>query len=139
MILGLGTKTGGNIAHGADSGIAGAFGEPDLAQRRVALGDTGPKPQIAATFAPGGDQLAGRLTHRYRHLDRAFCRVGDRYRDGQILLSQRVNVVLKGSVATEQIGALALKGLTQPVVTYNVPLVGSQAAFRVIEGGAPSA
>jgi adenylate cyclase len=43
-------------------------------------------------------------------------------KDGQILLSQRVNVALKGSVATEQVGALALKGLTQPVVTYNVPL-----------------
>jgi len=60
-------------------------------------------------------------------------------KDGQILLSQRVNVGLKGSVATEQVGALALKGLTQPVVAYNVPLVGGQAAFRVIEGGAPSA
>jgi adenylate cyclase len=60
-------------------------------------------------------------------------------KDGQILLSQRVNVALKGSVATEQVGAVALKGLTQPVVAYNVPLVGSQAAFRVIEGGAPSA
>jgi adenylate cyclase len=59
--------------------------------------------------------------------------------DGQILLSQRVNVALKGSIATEQVGALALKGLTQPVVAYNVPLVGGQAAFRVIEGGAPSA
>ena len=60
-------------------------------------------------------------------------------KDGQILLSQLVNVALKGSVATEQVGALALKGLTQPVVAYNVPLVGSPGAFRVIEGGAPSA
>jgi adenylate cyclase len=59
-------------------------------------------------------------------------------KDGQILLSQRVNVALRGSVATEQVGALALKGLTQPVVAYNVPLAGSsQAALRVIEGGAP--
>jgi adenylate cyclase len=33
-------------------------------------------------------------------------------KDGQILLSQRVNVALKGSVATEQFGALVLKGLT---------------------------
>jgi hypothetical protein len=33
-------------------------------------------------------------------------------KDGQILLGQRVNVALKGSVATEQLGALALKGLT---------------------------
>jgi class 3 adenylate cyclase len=60
-------------------------------------------------------------------------------KDGQILLSQRVNVALKGRVATEQVGALGLKGLAQPVVAYNVPLVSSQAAFRVIEGGAPNA
>ncbi len=60
-------------------------------------------------------------------------------KDGQILLSQRVNAALKGSLATEQVGALALKGLTQPVMAYNVPLAGGQAAFRVIEGGAPSA
>jgi adenylate cyclase len=60
-------------------------------------------------------------------------------KDGQILLSQRVNVALKGSVVTERVGALALKGLTQPVVAYNVPLVGGQAALRIIEGGAPSA
>ena len=59
-------------------------------------------------------------------------------KDGQILLSQRVNAALKGSVATEQVGALALKGLTQPVPAYNVPPVGAQAPSRVIEGGAPS-
>ena len=60
-------------------------------------------------------------------------------KDGQILLSQRINVALKGTLVTEQVGALTLKGLTQPVVAYNVPLVGSQAAFRIIEGGAPKA
>jgi adenylate cyclase len=60
-------------------------------------------------------------------------------KDGQILLSQRVNAVLAGNIATEQVGALALKGLIQPVLAYNVSLVGSQAAFRVIERGAPSA
>jgi class 3 adenylate cyclase len=60
-------------------------------------------------------------------------------RDGQILLSQRINAALRGSVVTEQVGALALKGLTQPVVAYNVPVAGSQAAFRVIEGGPTSA
>jgi class 3 adenylate cyclase len=47
--------------------------------------------------------------------------------DGQILLSQRVNVALRRSVATEEVGALALKGLTQPVVAYNVPLAATQA------------
>jgi class 3 adenylate cyclase len=56
-------------------------------------------------------------------------------KDGQILLSQRVNVGLKGSVATEQIGALTLKGLTQPVVAYNVPLATTPPALRVVEGG----
>jgi adenylate cyclase len=59
-------------------------------------------------------------------------------KDGQILLSQLVNVALKGSVATEQVGALALKGLTQPVVAYNVPFVVLQPALRVIEGGPQS-
>jgi class 3 adenylate cyclase len=59
-------------------------------------------------------------------------------RDGQILLSQRVNVALKGSVATEQLGPLTLKGLTQPVVAYNVPLAATQPPLRVIEGGSQS-
>src|SRR5213082_3245756 len=59
-------------------------------------------------------------------------------RDGQILLSQRINVALNGSIATEQLGPLALKGLTQPVVAYNVPLAAVQPAFRVIEGGPQS-
>jgi class 3 adenylate cyclase len=59
-------------------------------------------------------------------------------KDGQILLGQRVNVALKGSVATEQLGPLALKGFSQPVVAYNVPLAASQPALRVIEGGPPS-
>jgi adenylate cyclase len=58
-------------------------------------------------------------------------------KDGQILLSQRVNVALKGSVATEQVGALALKGLTHPVVAYNVPLAATQPALRIIEGSGP--
>jgi adenylate cyclase len=59
-------------------------------------------------------------------------------KDGQILLSQRVNVALKGRIATEQLGPLALKGLTQPVVAYNVPLGPIQQALRVIEGGPQS-
>jgi len=59
-------------------------------------------------------------------------------KDGQILLSQLVNVALKGSVATEQLGPLGLKGLTQPVVAYNVPLAATQPALRVIEGGPQS-
>jgi adenylate cyclase len=56
-------------------------------------------------------------------------------KDGQILLSQRVNAALRGSVVTEQLGALAIKGLSQPVLAYNVPLAASQPSLRVIEGG----
>ena len=60
------------------------------------------------------------------------------FRSHHILLSQRVNVALKGSVVTEQVGALALKGLAQPVVAYNIPLATSQPGLRVIEGGPQS-
>jgi class 3 adenylate cyclase len=59
-------------------------------------------------------------------------------KDGQILLSQRIDVALKGSLATEQMGTLTLKGLTQPVVAYNLPPAANQPALRVIEGGPQS-
>jgi adenylate cyclase len=63
------------------------------------------------------------------------CNVAARLRaeakDGQILLSQRVNVALKRGIATEQLGPLALKGLTQPVLAYNVPLASIQPALRL--------
>ena len=55
-------------------------------------------------------------------------------KDGQILLSQRIAAGLDGSIALEELGPLALKGLTQPIVAYNVPAAGGQAALRVIEG-----
>ena len=55
------------------------------------------------------------------------------------LLAQRVAVAVEETTPLEEVGELTLKGLTQPVVAYNVPLVGGQAAFRVIEGGAPNA
>ena len=53
-VLGLGTKTGGNIAYRTDRGITGAFGKADLAERRVTLCDAGAKPPIAAALAPDG-------------------------------------------------------------------------------------
>jgi class 3 adenylate cyclase len=59
-------------------------------------------------------------------------------KDGQILLSQRVAVAVEGTATLEEIGALTLKGLTQPVVAYNVPLTATQPALRVIEGGPES-
>jgi adenylate cyclase len=59
-------------------------------------------------------------------------------KDGQILISQRVAARLNDDIAIEDIGSLALKGLMQPVAAFNVPLVASQPALRVIEGGPPS-
>src|SRR5262249_36726188 len=42
--------------------------------------------------------------------------------DGQILVDQRIALAVEEMMALEEVGALALKGLTQPVVAYNVPL-----------------
>jgi adenylate cyclase len=41
-------------------------------------------------------------------------------RDGQILLSKRVAAAVEGSIGLEEIGNLALKGLSQAVAVYNV-------------------
>jgi adenylate cyclase len=59
-------------------------------------------------------------------------------KDGQILLGQRVAVAVEGTTTLEELGALPLKGLTQPVVAYNVPLAATHPALRVIEGGPES-
>ena len=59
-------------------------------------------------------------------------------KDGQILIGQRVAVAVEERTPLEEVGELSLKGLTQPVVAYNVPLAASQPAFRVIEGGPPN-
>jgi class 3 adenylate cyclase len=58
--------------------------------------------------------------------------------DGQILIGQRVAVAVEETITLEEVGALALKGLTQPVVAYDVPLAAIQPALRVIEGGPQS-
>jgi len=59
-------------------------------------------------------------------------------RDGQILIAGRVAAAVEKVMALEDLGSLALKGLTQPVSAFNVPLAASQPALRVIEGGPPS-
>jgi adenylate cyclase len=59
-------------------------------------------------------------------------------KDGQILVDQRVAVAVEEMLALEEVGMLNLKGLTQPVVAYNVRLATSQPALRVIEGGPQS-
>ena len=58
--------------------------------------------------------------------------------DGQILIGQRVAVAVEETITLEEVGALTLKGLTQPVVAYNVPHAATQPALRVIEGGPQS-
>ena len=49
-------------------------------------------------------------------------------KDGQILIAQRVAAGLDGDIALEDIGPLALKGITQPVVALNVAPNGSAAS-----------
>ena len=41
-------------------------------------------------------------------------------KDGQILMSRRVATAVEGATSLEEIGNLSLKGISQPVVVYNV-------------------
>ena len=58
-------------------------------------------------------------------------------KDGQILIAQSVAVAVEETIPVEEVGELALRGLSQPVVAYNVPLAAGHPALRVIEGGPP--
>src|SRR5262249_10957856 len=46
-------------------------------------------------------------------------------KDGQILVGQSVAVSVEETMPLEEVGELTLKGLTQPVVAYNVPLAAT--------------
>ena len=59
-------------------------------------------------------------------------------KDGQILISGRVAAAVEKAVSLEDLGSLALKGLSQPVSAFNVLLAATQPALRVIEGGPPN-
>ena len=59
-------------------------------------------------------------------------------KDEQILIAQRVAVAVEETTVLQDMGALALKGLTQPIIAYNVPLAASPPTLRVIKGGNPS-
>ena len=59
-------------------------------------------------------------------------------RDGQILIAGRVAAAVEKVIAVEDLGSLALKGLTQPVSAFNVPLAATPPALRVVEGGPQS-
>src|SRR5437764_13595816 len=120
MALAMREAAGALIAEWRQLGRDLGFGA-GIAQGYATLGQTGFSERSGYTAIGTVCNVAARLCAEAK--------------DGQILLGQRVNVALKGSVATEQLGPLALKGLTQPVVAYNVPLAASQPALRVIEGG----
>jgi class 3 adenylate cyclase len=55
------------------------------------------------------------------------CNLAARLKDGQIPVAQRVTVAVEETRALEEIGALAVKGLAQPVVAFNVPAQGGGA------------
>jgi len=59
-------------------------------------------------------------------------------KDGQILIAGRVAAAVEKIIALDDLGSLALKGLTQPVSAFNVPLAATPPALRVIEGGPQS-
>jgi class 3 adenylate cyclase len=123
MAVAMREAAGTLIAHWRERGRDLGFGA-GIAQGYATLGQIGFSERSGYTAIGTVCNVAARLCAEAK--------------DGQILLSQLVNVALKGSVATEQLGPLALKGLTQPVVAYNVPLAAIQPALRVIEGGPQS-
>jgi class 3 adenylate cyclase len=123
MAVAMREAAGSLIAHWREHGRELGFGA-GIAQGYATLGQIGFSERSGYTAIGTVCNVAARLCAEAKN--------------GQILLSQRVNVGLKGSVATEQFGALALKGLTQPVVAFNVPLAATQPDLRVIEGGPQS-
>ena len=58
-------------------------------------------------------------------------------KDGQILLSQRVAMAVEQGISLEEVGALALKGLTQPIVAFNVPVASSANVVTIRPERAP--
>jgi class 3 adenylate cyclase len=54
----------------------------------------------------------------------------------RILVGQRVAVAVEETIPLEELGELALKGLTQPVVAFNVP--SSVAGAAAISSAGPA-
>ena len=57
-------------------------------------------------------------------------------KDGQILVAQRVAVAVEETTPLEEVGELTLKGLTQPVVAFNVPAPAAGVAAGAAAGSA---
>lgn len=112
---------------------------PGRARGRDGGGDARGRRQSDRRLAPTRPRIGLRRRHRARLCDLGPDRLrrarvtlrsvrcatsprgfAARPKDGQILVAQRVAAALDGSVVLEEIGALVLKGLTQPVVAFNV-------------------
>jgi hypothetical protein len=74
---------------------------------------------------------------RFRGLVQFSLRTGDCLRQ-HLHCSGRVAAGIEKVIPLEDLGSLALKGISQPVSAFNVPLAATQPALRVIEGAPPS-
>jgi adenylate cyclase len=101
MRAAVGELRSGWRRHGRDLG----FGV-GIAQGYATLGRIGFDERIDYTAIGTVTNLASRLCGEAQ--------------DGQILLSKRVATAVEGGVTLEEIGSLALKGLSQAVAVYNV-------------------
>ena len=121
----------------------GAFAFKSAADRRGGVGqnhDLGFGAGIAQGYATLG-QIGFSERSGYTAIG-TVCNLAARLcaeaKDGQILISGRVAAAVEKIIALEDLGSLALKGLTQPVSAFNVPLAVTPPALRVIEGGPQS-
>jgi adenylate cyclase len=101
MRAAVGELRSGWRRHGRDLG----FGV-GIAQGYATLGRIGFEERVDYTAIGTVTNLAARLCGEAR--------------DGQILLSKRVAAAVEGNIGLEEIGSLALKGLSQAVAVYNV-------------------
>jgi class 3 adenylate cyclase len=138
-------RHGGTIDHRAGDGIMVIFNDPlpceDPAREavRMALCMRGKMAELGAGWRKLGHRLGfgvgvslGYATvgvvgfeGRYDYTANGSAvnlaaRLSDEAGDGQILVSQRANTAIEGSVATEPVGELTLKGLHAPVSVYRV-------------------
>ena len=121
----------------------GAFAFKSAADRRGGVGqnhDLGFGAGIAQGYATLG-QIGFSERSGYTAIG-TVCNLAARLcaeaKNGQILIAGRVAAAVEKIIALEDLGSLALKGLTQPVSAFNVPLAATPPALRDIEGGPQS-
>jgi class 3 adenylate cyclase len=105
MAVEMRTAVGGLMSGWRRRGFELGFGI-GVAQGYATLGRIGFEERVDYTAIGTVTNLAARLCGEAR--------------DGQILLSKRVAAAVEGNVGLEEIGNLALKGLSQAVAVYNI-------------------